>query len=127
MAVQELLFPLKKCPRDSELVKESLMTQFDVKAFASDSGHCFAFCGINGVFDSKKSVAKQMRILKAIGEFSTTAILRTSRHHFNYSTFLLVILSYLSIWLRDRADICDEDKKGHKNSTHEKYLHSNHG
>ena len=54
-------------------------------------------------------------------------IFRTSRHHFNYSTFLLIILSYLSIWLRDRADICVEDKKGHKNSTHEKYLHSNHG
>ena len=56
-------WPSKKYFFPSRNVLETRIDKKSDEAFAFDSGHCFAFCGINGVFDGKKSVAKQMRIL----------------------------------------------------------------
>ena len=47
---------------------------------------------LNNVFDCEKGIAKQLKILKVIGELSTTAIVRICRHLVDYSTFLSTIL-----------------------------------
>ena len=72
------------------------MTSCDVSLFAQPSlsilviALCFVYC----VFDSKKGIAKEMKILKMTGELSITTILRICRHLVNYSTFLQIILRY---------------------------------
>ena len=58
-------------------------------AFASDSA--LSFVELSDVFDCKKGIAKQTKILKMIGELSTTTILRICRHIVNYSSFLQII------------------------------------
>ena len=52
MAIQKLLSPPEKYPRDWEGVKDQRNAddvkwcQFSCSAFASNSGHCFVFCKI---------------------------------------------------------------------------------
>lgn len=54
------------------------------------------FVEISNVFYCEKGIAKQLNILKVIGELSTTTILRICRHLVDYSTFLSLILCHTS-------------------------------
>ena len=61
-------------------------------AFTPDSGHCFVYVELSDVSDYNKDTAKQMNILKMIGELSTTIPLIC--HHLLKHSFLQIILHY---------------------------------
>ena len=51
---------------------------------------------LSNVFDCEKGIAKQLKILKVIGELSTTTILHIWRHLVDYSTILSIVLRHPS-------------------------------
>jgi len=49
---------------------------------------------LSNVSDCEKGITKQLKILKVIGQLSTTTILRICRYLVDYSTFLQIILRH---------------------------------
>ena len=86
LAIHKQLFRLQKCPKNWERVKikERLMTSCDVSWFTRLPLPilviALCFVASSDVTDCNEGLAKWTKILKVIGDSSTTTMLRICRH-----------------------------------------------